>query len=133
MTEKHSSNWRNRIAGGISIAFGITAVVLLVIEGRWDNHGTTKPLMALLGGLAFIGFGAWYMVLGAKAESWRESDTPLRSKVPNENGSLAISSILAEFESQPAFHAECGKIEAEMRQKAVEMERKFESEYKDET
>lgn len=133
MPEKHSSNWRNRIAGGIAIAFGITGVVLLVIDGRWDNHDTTKPLMALLGGLAFIGLGAWYMILGAKAESWRESKTPLKFGVPSENGSLDISSILAELESQPAFHAECGKIDAEMRQKAVEKERKFESEYKNET
>ena len=121
-------NWRNRIVGGIAIAFGLTIVVLLAIDGRWDNHDTTKPLKALFGGFAFIGLGAWYLIRGAKAESWREAKTPLGPNGPRKTKAPDIGATIGELESQPSFQAECQKVEAEMRERATKMERAFDPE-----
>lgn len=126
-----SMNWRNRIVGGIAIALGLTIIILLEIEAHWDNHDTTKPLKALLGGLAFVGLGAWYLISGAKAEPWRETKNPLSLTTPSTNGGKDIISAITELEGLPSFQAECQKVEAEMREKAAEMENAFESELKD--
>ena len=123
-------SWRNRIVGGIAIALGLTTIILLAIDARWDNHDTTKPLKALFAGLAFVGLGAWYLIRGANAESRRESKAPLSPTAPGRNGGVETNSALTELESQPSFQAECRKVEAEMREKAAEMEKAFESELK---
>lgn len=123
-------SWRNRIVGGIAMALGLTVVALLIIDARWNNHDTTKPLKALFGGLGFIGLGAWYLIRGTKAEPWRDTDIPLNPDVTGKTEHLNIGSTLAELESVPSFQAECQKVEAEMRDRAAEMERAFESELK---
>ncbi len=57
---------RNQIAGGGAVLFGI-AIVLLVLFS--DGPVPIKPL---LGGLAFIGVGAYYFFMGKKAASLKE-------------------------------------------------------------
>lgn len=122
-------SWRNHIVGGIAIAFGLTLVVLLIIDARWDNHDNTKPLKALFGGLGFIGLGVWYLIRGTKAEPWRDTEIPLNPDVPGKKR-LDIGSTLTELETLPSFQAECQKVEAELRERATDMERAFESEFK---
>ena len=122
-----SMNWRNRIVGGVAIALGLTIIILLAIDARWENHDTTKPLKTLFGGFAFVSLGAWYLIRGAKAESWREKTTPLSPSAPSRSGDVEITSAVAEQESLPSFQAECRKVEAEMRRKAAEMEKAVES------
>lgn len=130
MPTNRSMGWRNRIFGGIAIAFGLALVVLLGIDSRWDGHDTTKPLKALIGGLVFIGVGAWYLLRGADAESWRNNKIPLSSEGRNRTERLDDNSILADLENHPEFKAECRKVEAAARKRAAEMERAFESELK---
>jgi hypothetical protein len=124
-------SWRNRIVGGIAIAVGLIIVVLLVFDARWDNHDTIKPLKGLFGGIAFVALGAWYLIRGAKAESWRNTEAPLGPKVLSKIEGPVISSAIAEVEHLPSFQVECRKVEAEMREKAAEMERVIESELTD--
>ncbi|WP_457279041.1 hypothetical protein [Polaromonas sp. P5_D5] len=57
---------RNQIAGGGAVLIGI-AIVLVVLLG--DGPVPVKPL---LGGLAFIGVGAYYLLVGKKAASLKE-------------------------------------------------------------
>ena len=123
-------NWRNRIVGGVALAFGLVIVILQIIDGRWDNHDTIKPLKAFFGGLAFVGIGAWYLIRGAKAESWRDDAIPLSREGQSKTERLNVNTTIANLENLPSFQNECGKVEAEMRAKAAEMERKFESELK---
>jgi hypothetical protein len=130
MPTNRSMAWRNRIFGGIAIAFGLALVVLLGIDGRWDNHDTTKPLKALVGGLVFIGVGAWFLLRGAEAKSWRNNKIPLSSEGRNRTQHLDADSILADLENNPEFKAECRKVESAARKRAAEMERAFESELK---
>ena len=122
---------RNRIVGGIAIAVGLIIVVLLVIDARWDNHDTIKPLEALLGGIAFVALGVWYLIHGAKAESWRDTEAPLGPNVLSKTEGPVISSEITELERLPSFQVECQKVEAEMREKAAEMERAIESKFTD--
>jgi len=123
-------SWRNRIVGGVAVVFGLAVVTLIVIDGRWDNHDTTKPLKAFLGGLAFAGLGAWYLVRGAKAESWRSEEVPENPDPHTRIEGLKVSSTFADLESHSSFSAECKKIEAEMKERAAEMERTLEAEPK---
>jgi hypothetical protein len=124
-------SWRNRIVGGIAIAVGLIVVVLLVIDAHWDNHDTIKPLKALFGGIAFVALGAWYLIRGAKAESWRDTEAPLGPIVLSKTEGPDISSAVAELERLPSFQAEFRKVEAEMREKATERERSIAPEFKD--
>lgn len=126
-----SMNWRNCIAGGVALVLGLVIVVLQVIDGFWDNSGTIKPLKALFGGLAFIGIGAWYLIRGAKAESWRNDEILLTQESQNKTKRLNVNIIIADPASLPSFQNECEKVEKEMREKAAVMERNFESERKD--
>jgi hypothetical protein len=123
-------SWRNRIVGGIAIAVGLIVVVLLGIDAHWDSHDTIKPLKALFGGIAFVALGAWYLIRGAKAESWRDTEAPLGPNVLSKTEGPDINSVIADLERLPSFQAECRKVEAEMREKAAEKERAIESKFK---
>lgn len=57
---------RNQIAGGGAVVIGV-AIVLVILFG--DGPIPVKPL---LGGLAFIGVGAYYLLMGKKAASLKE-------------------------------------------------------------
>ena len=113
-------NWRNRIAGGVAVAIGFAVVAILVIEGRWDNHDTVKPLKALLGSFVFIIMGAWYLIRGEKAESPKQQEIVVQRECDNHT---KIHLDLKELEKAPSFQAECRKVEHEMRKKAEKMER----------
>ena len=71
-----------------------------------------------------------YLLRGADAESWQTKEIPLSSEVQKGTTHLDADSILADLEKDPAFKAECKKLEAELREKSAEMERAFESELK---
>ena len=114
----------------MAVVFGLAIVTLIVIDGRWNNHDTTKPFKAFLGGLAFVGLGAWYLVRGAKAESWRNEEVPENPDPHTRIGDWKLSSNSTDFENHPSFLEECRKIESEMRERAAEMERTLESEPK---
>lgn len=100
-------NRRNCIVGGIALTFGVVMVTLLVMDERWENHDTVKPIKSFLGGFLFIGLGAWYLFRGAKAEPWehlgnilpRQNDLGKSSKVTHPDYKPALT----ELESHPLF------------------------------
>jgi hypothetical protein len=57
---------RNQIAGGGAVVIGIAIVLVMLLD---DGPVPVKPL---LGGLAFIGVGAYYFLMGKKAASLKE-------------------------------------------------------------
>jgi hypothetical protein len=124
MPTKRSMNWRNRIAGGIAVALGFAVVAISVFDGRWDNHDTVKPVKALLGGLAFIILGSWYLIRGEKAESCRQKVIPRNQDSPEESANRTTARLDSkEIENHSSFQAECHKLEVELRKKAATMER----------
>ncbi len=117
---------RNRVAGSIAICLGIVILVALVIENRWDDHDSFKPSKALLGSIAFIASGIWYLWKGAKAEPWHErtgrSLTTLSGK-PNSTIHKRINmDSLAEEELHKSidFKNKCERIENELREAAID-------------
>ena len=120
-------NWRNRIVGSIAVVFGLVMTILLVMDGRWNNHDSVKPIKSLLGGLLFICLGAWYLHRGAKAEPWKDQQSVLPSKedknLQSKLNHLDLESILMSPKEQQLFQAERQKLETEIRQKARELEK----------
>lgn len=57
---------RSRIVGGVGLAFGLAIVVLMLMG---ETPLEWKPL---LGGIAFIGLGAYYLCTGKRAASVKE-------------------------------------------------------------
>ncbi|MDR1996461.1 hypothetical protein [Azonexus sp.] len=116
---------RNRIAGGIAIALGAAVLAILLAEGRWDSHGTERPISSLLGALTFIGLGAWYLFKGKKAEPWAlhrgEKVLRLETKRPGPD----IKAISETLEHDPAFQRVCRTEEKKWRQIALQMEQEI--------
>lgn len=103
----------------------------MLVEGRWDNHDHVRPIKSLLGGLLFIGLGAWYLFHGAKAESWRDqvvSTNHSNSKNQSPESRRNFKSFVNELERDPAFPAVHRKVEVEMREKTRQMEKSIECE-----
>jgi hypothetical protein len=57
---------RNQIAGGGAVVIGIAIVLVILLDGG------PVPVKPLLGGLAFIGVGVYYLLMGRKAASLKE-------------------------------------------------------------
>jgi hypothetical protein len=57
---------RSRIVGGVALVLGLLVVVLMLMDPKPMEW---KPL---LGGLAFIGLGGYYLLTGRRAASMKE-------------------------------------------------------------